>query len=384
MLDITAQALAVLAGSWTPQVQVDAWYDGELVRAGLPVSAAGTNEDASQTILGSGSTTSVSADDSLIPTSWDSPLACYGSQLHIRQGIPLTPDQVEWFSLGWFVINDFDCNDWWREVTRPDGTVVWQPQGTQVTNNLSDRWALIDQATFAIAEKPGQLDSAKTELARLVDGLADLADLTAVADAAIPAAITYGDSRSDAVQQIAGLLAMTARMNRDGALTLVPVDPSSTPLWTVAVTDDDEAARIVSYTRKGDRTGLYNEFVSAGQSPGGTPVQAVVKTGSGPLRCGGPLGTIPLRNDSQLLTTDTACQADAQAAQREYGGGQTVLIPATVPSNPALETGDVIALILPKGNTLTGPVATIDRGDLFANTMDITVKVSRTDLWSSG
>jgi hypothetical protein len=254
---------------------------------------------------------------------------------------------------------------------------MWLPQGSQVQVSLIDRWELIDQATFAVPEQPGQVASALTELRRLVAGIVPFGDWSAISDVAIPADITYSNSRTDAVQQIAGLLGVTARMSRDGALA-----PSGAPVWTVTCSDADQMARITAYARKGDRSGLYNQFVSTGQSPGGTPIAATVTTQTGPLAYDGPLGRLPYVNDSQLLTTDTACQADAQASRAKYGGAQTVLIPATVPTNPALETGDVVAVELPK-LTLTGPVSSITRGDLTAPTMDLLLAVPRDDLWGA-
>lgn len=387
MLDQSAAATAVLLGTWTPRVRVDAWYDGEVVAQDVTAISASTSDDSTQAIQGSGQVTAAAEDDSLIPTSWDSPLACYGSVLHVQQGVPLSADQVEWYSMGWFPIVDFSCADWWREVTRTnaDGThqTLWAPLGTQVTNTLDDRWQLIDQATFAAPEQPAQLASAVTEIERLIDGIVDMGDWSGVSDAAIPATVTYSNSRTDAIQQLAGLLGVTARMDRDGALGYCPVIPGGAPVWKVTVAGDDQVAQILAYARKGDRTGLYNQFISTGTSQGGTPVQGVVTTATGPLRFGGPLGRLPYQNDSSLLTTDTACQTDAQANQARYGGAQTVQIPVTVPTNPALETCDVIELDLPGNLTLTGPVVSISRADLWGASMDVVVKVSRQALWGA-
>lgn len=380
MLDISPEALAVITGSWTPLVQVDAWYDGELVLESVPWTACNVDEDATQAILASGSCTAAAPDDSLIPVSWDSPLACYGSQLHIRVGVPIPGRDTEWFSHGWFPISDFDCTDWWREIELGDGTTVWAPQGTQVQNSLADRWELIDQATFAVPEQPASLTSVIAEIERLADTIVAVDDYTAITDAAVPDTVTYSDSRAQAIQDLAAVLARKARMSRDGTLALVPLLPAGGPLWTVTVTDDELVARILTYARKGDRAGLYNQFISSGTSPGGTPVQAVGTTTTGPLRFGGPFGQAPYRNDSPLITTVDAAQADVAVQQAQVGGGQTVLIPATVPFHPALETDDVIALNLPGGLSLSGPVQTIARV-LGAVTMDVQVKVSREQLW---
>jgi hypothetical protein len=383
MLDISAAALSVLDGSYVPQVKVDAWYDGELVLEDVPWSAGQLGDDTTRDLVSSGSMTSVAPDSSLIPSSWDAPLACFGSELQVRVGVPLAGQGVEWFSLGWYVIEDFGCTEWYQPYEHSDGTIEWVVRGTQVENTIGDRWQLVDQAAFATPEQPASLTSVIAEIKRLVDGIVDVSDLSGITDQAIPDSVVYSDSRATAVSDLAAVLALRPRMSRDGTLDLVPIVPASmSPVWTVTINDDEAVARIRSWTRKGDRSGLYNQFVSSGTSVGGTPVQGVVTTDTGPLRFGGPFGQVPLKNNSALLTTIEACSADAARQQQKYGGGQTVLVPANVPANPALEVDDVIALELPN-RTLTGPVATIDR-TLGQVSMDVTVRVSREALWGVG
>jgi hypothetical protein len=139
VLTISDAALAVLTGSWTPQIAVDAYYDGDLVLSLTTLDPAdpqrgmisgSLSEDNTRDTIGTGSGSAASVDNSLIPTSWDSPLACYGSELHVRVGIPIPGQDTEWLSLGWFVIEEFDTQEWWQQYTQADGNTVWVSRGS--------------------------------------------------------------------------------------------------------------------------------------------------------------------------------------------------------------------------------------------------------------
>ena len=358
--------------------QVDAWYDGELIYENVPILSGAVTFDSTRAIVGSASIVAGSSDGSLAPTRWDSPLACYGSELHVRAGIVIPGGGTEMFSLGWYRIDSFDSQEWWRPYATPDGAQIWTPQGVQVSNEASDRMSTLSDARFLAPTAPTSLASVLAEIRLLCRGIVDVEDFTSIADAAIPKSITYEDSRVDAIQALAGVLGMTASMSPNGALQLTSSQASGPAVWAVSVADD-EAARLLSWSRKGDRAGLYNAVVTTGTNAAGNPIQGVAQENNGPLRFGGPFGQVPYARNNPLLTTDIAATRDASTTLARVAGDQAVVIPVTCPPNAALLLGDVIDVVLPD-RTLTGPVQTMTF-NLPLSTLSLGVAVPRSSLW---
>lgn len=381
MQEVSADWLNALTGSYQPTVQVDAWYDGELVLQGVPVAGGRVTLDRTRAMAGSLSLDAAATDESLIPTSWDSPLAPYGSVLNVRAGIRFGAESGESVSLGWYRIDSADPKEWWvpyqgADLSQPP---TWVCRGTLVSVEASDRMSLLDDAKFIVPEAPASLTSVKTEIVRLARDHVPIDDLSPITDAAIPRSITYQTSRVEALQALADVLACWVRMSPGGGLNLVPQTPASlTPVWTISV---GEMGHITDWGRKLDRAELRNGVVSKGQTAAGNPVQGVAVEETGPLRWGGPLGTIPEEHSSNLLTTEAAAQADAETRLARMIRERVAPVSVTCVSNPALELDDVVALELPD-RTLTGQVAQLTI-PLTTDTMSMVVMVPRTQLWGA-
>jgi hypothetical protein len=373
--DVSDEYLNALTGSLIPTVTADAWYDGALVLANVPLTSGSVTVDGSRTIAGSATVVAAKEDDSLVPQRWDAPLAPYGSQIQVRAGVKFgsTTEQV---SLGWFRIDTADPQEWWVKYQKnPAKDPEWVCRGMQVQVEASDRMSVLEDARFLAPEAPASTASVLDEIRRLARDLVPIADWTGKVDGPIPAAVAYQTSRVQAIQDLADVLGYAARFNPNGALDLRDKAPSSTSVWTVSIDEGD----IVSWGGKLDRSDLYNGVISTGQGPDGVPTQGAQVESSGPLRWDGPMGRIPFGHSSPLLITNDAAQADAETLLDRLIRERVAPVTVTCTANPALEWGDTVTLKLPR-KTLRGTVKSIT-WPLPAKTMTMTVMVPRTQIW---
>lgn len=374
MQTVSDEFLAAISGSHSPTLTVDAWYEGNLVLENVPVAAGSVTVDGTRAIAGSLSLTSVSEGRLLEPGRWDSPLAPFGSQLHVRAGVRYGTDTSDSVSLGWYRIDSADPREAYGKYV-VNGQILWVHRGMQVVNQASDRMSFVDDAKILSPEVPASTTSVIAEIKRLVQGLIPVGNLDAVTDAAIPGSITYQTSRVQAIQDLADVVGCTARIDPDGALELISKTPSTTPVWTVSINEE----QVLDWSGKLDRSGLFNGVVSTGQQADGTPVQASSVEEDGPLRWDGPMGRIPYPHSSPLITTQDAAQDDADTLLTRLIRDQVAPVKITCTPNPALEWGDCITIVLPD-QELTGTVQSIT-WPLPVTSMEVTVLVPRTQLW---
>lgn len=377
MQNVSDAYLEALTGSFVPVVQVDAWYDGDLVLSGVPVETGSVTLDNDRVISGALHLTAASGDDSLAPDRWEAPLAPYGSELHVRCGLRTGAGVTELITLGWFRIDVSDPQEWWKPYyDTPSSEPRWAYLGTKVDVEASDRMAAIEDARFLVPEAPESLSSVLGEIVRLARGIVPIGDLSGISDTEIPASVAYQTSRTQAIQDLAGVLDRKARINANGALVLVPRTATGDPVWTIRVGRDGE---VVDWNRKLDRRGLYNAVISSGTTAEGAPVQWPEQEASGPLRYGGPFGRVPYGHTSPLITSETAAQTDAATRLANLIRDRVVPIRVSCIANPALELDDLVEVVLPD-KTLIGPVTAIS-WPIPATTMEFTVEVPRADIW---
>lgn len=369
---------AALQGSVRPLMVVDAWYDGSPVMTDVPVSGGSVDLDTDRTIHGSLSLEAASSDDSLAPRSWDSPLAPFGSELQVRVGFQ-TSRGNEFVSLGWYRIDSSDPKEEWQfydDPTDPDAPKLQAYKGTTVAVESADRMSHLDDARFLSPETPASLSSVQAEIVRIAGGIVPLASWAGVPDAAIPASIAYQTSRVQAIQDLAGVMGYKARMNANGQLTLVPVASTGDPVWTITVGSEGTA---VNWSRKLDRSQLYNGVVASGTTAEGVAVVGIATEQDGPLRYGGPFGRVLYGHSSPLITSTSAAQADATTRLASLIRDRVVPVTVRCIAHPALELDDIVALELPDA-TLTGPVSSI-QWPLPPTSMELTVMVPREQIW---
>lgn len=375
MQDVSDEFLDALTGSLIPTVTVDAWYEGSLVMANVPLVSGSVTVDGSRAIAGSATIVAAKEDESLVPKRWDAPLGPWGSLLQVRAGVKFG-STTETVSLGWYRIDTSDPQEWWVKYQKnPAKDPEWVCRGMQVQVEASDRMSILEDARFLGPEAPESTASVFNEIRRLARDLVPIADWTGKTDGAIPASVAYQTSRVQAIQDLADVLGYVARFNANGALDLRDKAPSPTSVWTVDIDEGD----VVSWGGKLDRSDLYNGVISTGQGPDGVPTQGAQVESSGPLRWDGPLGRIPYGHSSPLLTTNAAAQADAETLLERLISERVARIVVTCTANPALEWGDTVTLKLPR-KTLKGTVRSIT-WPLPAKTMTMTVMVPRTQIW---
>lgn len=103
MQSISSTFKAALTSSHRMAVQVDAYYDGELIYEGLPVVDGAVTLDRGSKARRSLSLTV--GDLSLLPWNATDPLASYGQELVVRRGIAFASG-TEWVRLGTFRIDE--------------------------------------------------------------------------------------------------------------------------------------------------------------------------------------------------------------------------------------------------------------------------------------
>lgn len=377
MQDVSQDLLdAVSTGSFSMTLRVDAWYDGEIVLEDAPAISASVSQDRTRAIHGDATMIAACEDESLVPRSWSDPLATYGQVLQVRAGVRWGGGSED-VSLGWYRIDQSTPAEWWTEYADAAGVKRLVCRGTQVTTQCSDLMSGIDDDRFLVGESPASLASVKDEIRRLARDHVPIADLDHVTDATIPASVVYQTSRVGALQDLAAVLGCWAVMGADGALTLRPLLPSDTPVWTVSVTEK----QILDWDRSLTRADMYNAVISTGATSDGTPVQGMALEPSGPLRYGGPFGRIPFGHSSPLITSATAAQTDADSRLARLIRERVARVTIALPANPALELGDTIGVQLPDKH-LTGQVHAITWA-IPEGTMRVVVTVPRAQIWGA-
>ena len=385
MLDHSQAWADAMGGTVLPVVQVDAWYGGQQVSQGsLSVASGQVSFDSTALVQASGQVTVTSDDDSIVPTDFNSMLACGGSILHVQQGIQLPGGGTELMDLGWLRITQSGSQEAWQQYQATPPLVV--ARGMQVSVQVEDLMGALDDDTFLAPEQPASGATVLGEIARLGQHAnLQIADMTAWTDQAVPSGLTYGDSRSSAVVSLAAVLGATARLSRDGALELVASIPAlTTPAWTLAL-GDATGPPLITFARSFDRAGIYNAVKSTGTDQAGNQIVGYATETTGALQYGGPFGNLVYQHDSPLITSQSAATADASTTLTNLIAQRVVTLPLTVPANTALETLDVVQVTLPKGDgsngvaTLTGWVKTL-AVTLGQATMQIGLAVPRSQL----
>jgi hypothetical protein len=330
VITVPSVVTAVLGGpSIVLTVSVSSWRDGVLLAADVPIIAAAEECDRTIRVPERITLQVPSRDDNTV---WspggteDHPLASNGQRLNVKIGVGTTAGAVEYFTRGWFLIEDVEENDDTVDVT------------------AVGLLALVDEARLVTPYQPvGTIGSALRGL--LEPGLTvDLTD--APTDRAVPAAgaVNYDEDRLGAVLEIIDAWSAELRVNENG-FAVVTVD--ATPTVAVAtLTDTGPAAVIAKRTGSSTRGGGFNTVVARGTAADGGQLQAVVYDLTSPHRITGPWSPypVPYFYASPLLTTIAQCNAAAATVLRRIRrtAGQAYAL-QMVP-NPLLQLGDAVQL----------------------------------------
>lgn len=293
----------LLSSAYTVEATVESWLGSEYLGA-VPVEDGSVSWDASQQVQGSLSLSvpRVGAAGDEDWRDWDPadpthPLACFGQVLHVSLTIGSLISSAWWtVPLGRFLITSVEPGPSTVRVT-----------GKSLLQRLEE-----DRLTEPMAPDPA--GSMASELRRLVGSRMGLIIDPALRDCPCPS-MSWGESRIDAVYEIAKAWPAVVREGGDGILYVSPPTPDPTSRPELRLSDGDEGT-VVGVAASVNRDKIYNRVVARGQetSDEGSPsFQAVADQMTGPMRVDGPYGIVPRFFSSPLITSVAQAKSTAEA-----------------------------------------------------------------------
>lgn len=329
---IPSEALSS-AFSW--EARVDSWL-GQTWLGRVPVKAGSVTWTTSQQVQGTLSLTvprigAVSQDEGArdwTPLAPDSPLAAMGQVLHVQVTVASLVSTDRWdIPLGRFLITQW-------EVGATDIRIT----GKSLLQHLED-----DRLTSPTVPYSG--GTLASELRRLVGGHMGVIVSDALTNRPCPS-MSWGESRIDAIYEIADAWPARLREGPDGVLYVLPPVPAITERPETTLTDG-EAGTVIGVTRQGSRAGIFNRIVARGQEQddAGQPrFQAIIDQTTGPLRTSGPYGIVTKFFSSPLVTSKQAALNSA-TTMLATSVRQKTTVPVTHTPNPTLTLDTPVELI---------------------------------------
>ena len=329
---IPAEALSS-AFSW--EARVDSWL-GQTWLGRVPVKAGSVTWTTSQQVQGTLSLTvprigAVSQDEGArdwTPLAPDSPLATMGQVLHVQVTVASLVSTDRWdIPLGRFLVTQW-------EVGATDIRIT----GKSLFQHLED-----DRLTSPTVPYSG--GTLASELRRLVGGHMGVIVSDALTNRPCPS-MSWGESRIDAIYEIADAWPARLREGPDGVLYVLPPVPAITERPETTLTDG-EAGTVIGVTRQGSRAGIFNRIVARGQEQddAGQPrFQAIIDQTTGPLRTSGPYGIVTKFFSSPLITSKQAALNSA-TTMLATSVRQKTTVPVTHTPNPTLTLDTPVELI---------------------------------------
>ena len=293
----------LLSSAYTVEATVESWLGSEHLGV-VPVEDGSVSWDASQQVQGSLSLTvprvgAVEGEDwrDWDPTDPTHPLACFGQVLHVSLTIGSLIGGGWWtVPLGRFLITSVEPGPSTVRVT-----------GKSLLQRLEE-----DRLTEPMAPDPA--GSMASELRRLVGSRMGLIIDPMLRDYPCPS-MAWGESRIDAVYEIARAWPATVHEGGDGILYLSPPTPDPTSRPELRLSDGAEGT-VVGVAAAASRDKIYNRVVARGQesSDEGAPsFQAIADQLTGPMRVDGPYGVVPRFFSSPLITSVAQAKSTAEA-----------------------------------------------------------------------
>ena len=322
----------LLAGGFRYGASVVSWLGGQCLGA-VPVENGSVSWDSSQQVQGGLSLTvprvgaAGEGEDwrDWYPAAPDQPLAPYGQILHVTVTVESVVTGQAWpVPCGRFLITDVDPGPSTVRVTGK--SLLQRLEEDRLTSPTAPLWN-------------GTLGS---ELRRLVDGHMGVIIDDRLVDRWCPS-MSWGESRVDAVYEIASAWPASLREGADGILYVGPPTamPTERPILRLL---DGEDGTIVGATTKVTRDKIYNRVVARGQSAhdeGAPSFQAVADQTVGPMRVGGPYGTVTRFFSSPLITSQDAAPKKAES-QRASSLRAKRRVPVEHAPNPLIRPGDPV------------------------------------------
>lgn len=346
MQSVSANFLAAVQGSTKPTFYADLWKSNNFIRTlPLEVGSCSVSFDQDSDVQGSGSIVVLDNDGTLTPTSMGDNLTPFGSVVNIKAGFKLPSAVEEIVSLGWFLVQDMEIEEAWQSYSR-EGVTNLVRKGSRISISLVDFMQKVVDYKFLVPTQPTQA-TAWAEIVYLVQDVVGTQTPTfsGYVDLPIPSTLTYGEDRMEAVKSLASVLAAEPVMLPNGKLTLKPLNPvksagitAPTFGWNINVTQ---------YKKSLSRDDVYNIVVARGKSDNDNVglIAYAIKT-DGPTSFYGAVGPRPIFYDTDLLTSNIAVKAYADAQLATLAVRQSQVVPISALPNPAIELGDYADLTI--------------------------------------
>lgn len=327
MYPVSDRFLQAIRTSHTSVVRVEVWNGGSQVSSDLAfesgdVTVDGTPGGVRRTL----NLTTVRDSNSAL---WDL-LAPIGTEIVPYRGVRFTDGTTEYVPLGVFGI------DSQRMSYGVDGRI-------QLT--APDRWALVQRARFL--SPTTTTGSAISEAVRLTKLAVNVASTNTAGTVSTPSQV-WDQDRAQAITELVKAAAAEEFFDVSGLIVTRPVPKlTNMPVWTV---DAGVSGVLVTADRERDRSRTFNIVVASyGGVDGSTPYTPQVASDTDPTSptyVSGPFGQVPYFYVSPLLTTAASALAAAKAILTRVTGLAAQVNLGAV-TNPALDAGDVITVVLP-------------------------------------
>lgn len=333
----SAQLNDVLRSPHNLTYAADLFYDGRRLFEGLPITDPSFSWDAGAEVEASGRLTVTWSDDygsSLRPDEPQDWLAPFGSRLVVyalvHDGVA-----VERVQLGDYCITSVPSVNSSTFVFNETRVTV----GDVVELELKDRMVEVQRDRFTRLEQPAVGGSIWDEVTKL----AGLQVTRAVPDGRVTATVVYNESKTEAIQDLLGVIDAVPFMEWDGTLSARPrQSPNASGVLRVGA--DGTVTQIGAGL---DADGVYNGVVIRAETSGQTQVLAEKWVESGPLRAtrdGGvrtPFHRRPRFYSNPNITTVAQAQAAIDALLATYSQPRASELQVQCIADPTLQVGDV-------------------------------------------
>ena len=357
MLDVLTDEEVASTLLWEPLVS--SWLGGDWL-ADVPVVAGSVTWSTRREVPGSLELTVPRIADGRdwLPVSAADPLAHYGQTLHasVRVTLPVSR-RIVVVRVGTFRVTS------------------WQDEGGTVRVVGQSMMQLVENAQLKSPTSPRTSGTLASELRRLVPATLGVVVDSGLTDRTCPR-MTWGESRMDAIREIATAWPARLRETVYGDVTVLP--PLAASPSPVAWLHDGEAGTVVSAYTSGSEDGLYNVVVARGtetDDAGAPLVQHVASQESGPLRVSGPFGEKPKFFSSPLLTS-TAAAASAARTMLADAIRQERTIPVVCATDPRIELDDAVEVRTHDGQRHWGYVSGYTLPLTYSEDMRLDIEVA--------
>lgn len=331
----TVTAVLSSGGSFVMHARIESWLDGELLADDVPISGGKLTRDRSVAVP---EMLELEVPAVVDGVSWDPTqdsghaLAWYGQRLKVSYGVELANGEVEYVTLGWFLITQASVDE------------------DSVSVTAKGLLTLIEEARFVSPFQPKTSATMKSTIRAIVEPALTVLFDPSLTDRTIPTTITWDEDRLGALKELVSAWGAEMVVTNEGYLYVSAVADSSTVVWDLHDYNTEyysDFGTLTARSIEGTREGAFNVVVASGQTSTGVVVRGTYADDSGgPMDRSGPFNPLPVpyKYESPLLTTVAQCTQAATTIYKRLRRTATRDIGITCVPNPLLETGDRVSV----------------------------------------